>query len=84
MKNTVSVTEAQKQLPRLMKREGITAVMRHNEIAGFIISRERFDSIIETMHTLANPEAMKAIRKFQAGKMKFTPLAEVKKELGIK
>lgn len=39
-----------------------------------------FEALLETMETLANPEAMEAVRKFQAGKMKFRPLRAVKHE----
>ena len=50
--------------------------------AGLIASdRERFEALLETIETLANPQAMKAIRKFQAGKMRFKSLAETKREL---
>lgn len=83
MKNTVSVTEAQKQLPRLLKSNEITTVMRHNEVAAFLVPKERFEALIETMHTLANPEAMKAIKKYQAGEMSFTPLSDFQKEFGL-
>lgn len=81
MRTTVSVTTAQSQLPRLIRSGNITGIMKHNELAAFIVPRERFESLIETVETLSNPEAMKAIKKFQAGKMKFYTLAQIEKDL---
>jgi PHD/YefM family antitoxin component YafN of YafNO toxin-antitoxin module len=81
MKTTVSVTQAQAKLPRLLHADRITGVMRHTELAGYIVPRERFEALIETMETLANPEAMEALRKFAAGNTKFASLAEVKRQM---
>ena len=80
MKNTVSVTEAQKQLPSIIKSDHVVAVTRHDTVAGFFVPRERFEALLETMETLASPHAMKAIKKFQAGKMRFRSLAQTKRE----
>lgn len=81
MKSTVSVTHAQAQLPKLIRSDRITGVMRRDELAGYIVPRERFEALIETMELLANPEATEAIRRFQAGETKFHSLAAVKREL---
>ena len=81
MKSTVSVTEAQRQLPKILRQDHVVAVMRHDAIAGFVVPREKFESLVETVATLSSPEAMKAIKKFQSGKMKFYTLAEMKKDL---
>jgi PHD/YefM family antitoxin component YafN of YafNO toxin-antitoxin module len=80
MKSTVSVTEAQKTLPKIMRSEGIVAVTRHDEVAGFFVPRERFEALLETLETLASPQAMRALKRFQAGKMRFKSLAETKRE----
>ena len=80
MKTTVSVTEAQKQLPRILKSDSVVAVTRHDTVAGFFVPRERFEALLETIETLPNPQAMRAIKKFQAGKMKFKSLAESQRE----
>lgn len=81
MKTTLSVTHAQAQLPKLIKSDQITGVTRRDELAAFIVPRERFEAMIETMETVANPEAMEAIRKFESGKAKFHSLASVKRQL---
>jgi prevent-host-death family protein len=71
MKSTVTTTEAQATLPRLLKelprRKSVT-ITNHGRIAGFLISKDRMEAIIETMEILANPKAMKAIADFEAGR----------------
>jgi antitoxin YefM len=77
MKNTYSVAKAQANFTRILKEAekqpiGIT---RHDETVAFILSRERMDAIVETLEVLATPEAMKAIRSHQLGKLKLQPLS---------
>jgi PHD/YefM family antitoxin component YafN of YafNO toxin-antitoxin module len=81
MKTTLSVSDAQRQLPKLLRQDKVIAVMRHDSIAGFVVPRERFESMLDTLETLANPEAMKAIKKFKAGKMKFLTLDQLDEEM---
>ena len=70
MKNTVTTTEAQANLPRLLRqlpaKKSLT-ITSHGRIAGFLVSKDRMEAIIETMEILANPGAMQAIQAFEAG-----------------
>lgn len=71
MKTTVTTTQAQANLPRLLRQlAGMKAVTitSHGRIAGFLVSRERMEAIIETMGILANPQAMSAIADYEAGR----------------
>jgi antitoxin YefM len=71
VKTTVTTTEAQANLPRLLRqltKEKAVTITNHGRIAGFLISKERMEAIIETMEILANPKAMKAIRDFETGR----------------
>jgi prevent-host-death family protein len=75
---TYSVTRAQRQLPRLIRKVGegeAVEILRHNETVAYLISRERMEAIVETMEFLSNPEAMKAVAAHRAGKEKFLSLA---------
>ena len=83
MKSTLSVTEAQANLPKIVRASSIVAISRHNKVAGFYVPRERFEALLETMELLANPEAMKTLRAAKSGKLKYRPLAEVEKELDL-
>ena len=74
MDSTYSVTQAQTNLPRLIKEAagaGSIAITRHDETVASLISRERMDTIVETLEVLGNPAAMKALRQYPEGKTKF-------------
>jgi PHD/YefM family antitoxin component YafN of YafNO toxin-antitoxin module len=77
--STYSVTEAQTNLPRLLKDAAhhSIAIRRRDETVAYLVSRQRMEAIAETLELLANPDAMKAIRRHQAGKMKFFPLSSL-------
>lgn len=77
MNSTVTVSELQAQTPRVLRetqRRGMIAVTRHGRIAAFLISRDRVEAMIETMEILSEPQAIKAIRDFEAGKTKMMPV----------
>lgn len=78
MKTTVTTTEAQANLPRLLRQlpaaKAVT-ITNHGRIAGFLVSTERMEAIIETMEILGNAEAMKAITDFEAGRSQGRDLA---------
>lgn len=73
MKTTVTTTEAQANLPRLLKqlakRKALT-ITHHGRIAAFLVSQDRLEVIFETRKMLTNPEAIKAIRDSECGKSK--------------
>ncbi len=48
----------------------MVAVTRHGRVAAFLISKDRVEAMIETMEILSDPEALSAIREFEAGKTK--------------
>jgi antitoxin YefM len=78
MASTYSVTQAQSQLPSLIKKaeEGEPVrIRRHDQTVALLVSRERMEAIVETMELLANPKAMKAIEAHRAGRTKFLPLS---------
>ncbi len=78
MSSTYSVTQAQSQLPGLLKQaeQGQPVRIRRRDVTvAFLVSRHRMEAIVETMEVLANPEAMKAIAEHRRGRTKFLPLA---------
>ena len=60
---------------RQVKAGDTVGIYEGDEIVAYVISRDRFESIIETMEIMANPAAMKAIRRAKAGKTKYYPLS---------
>ena len=78
MDSTVNVTEAQAQFPKLLRglrQAGAITVHRRGKIAAFIISPERMEAIIETLELLGNPNAMKAVADYEAGKTRMKDLS---------
>ncbi len=72
MDSTVySVSEAQAQLPGLLRRLDSFAIAKHGKTVGFYVSREKLAAILETLEVLGNPEAMKAIADFEEGRTEF-------------
>ena len=76
MKTTYSITSAQANFPKLVRESehSLVAIKRRDETVAFVISRERMESILETMEILANPKAMKALKDAREGKTKYYPL----------
>ena len=74
MKTAVSVSKARAQFPSLLKKvaAGDTIAICKDDVAfAYIVSRDRWEAILETMEIMANPKAMKAIRDYEAGRTKF-------------
>ena len=76
MKTTYSITKAQANLPRIVRESvhGLIGIKKRDETVAFVVSRERMESILETMEILANPKAMKALKDAREGKTKYYPL----------
>ena len=75
--STVTVSQAQAQLPKLLKRDSF-AISRHGAVVGVYLSRDRIEALIETMELLGEPSFMKALKDYKSGKMKFLDLEQVK------
>ena len=61
-RSTYSVTQAQSQLPQLLRQAES-------------VSRDYLEAIVETLEILANPHAQKAIADHRAGRTRFVPLS---------
>jgi prevent-host-death family protein len=80
MPSTYSIAEGQAQFPKMVKevQSGyITTITKRDEPVAYLISKERMSAIVETMEILANPAAMKAIRDYEAGKLKSYRLEDI-------
>lgn len=74
MKTTYSITQAQQQLPAMVKEIaslGMIPITRHQETVAYVISKERMDAIVETLEILAQPETMNHIRAYERGELTF-------------
>ena len=74
MNSTFNVSQAQAQLPKLLRtKQTITICRRDNPIA-YLVPRERWEAIAETLDLLSKPAAMKTLRAARAGKLKYKTL----------
>lgn len=75
MKTTFDIAEAQARLPKLVRNKQTVSLRQHNKTVAFLVPRDRMEALLETMEILANPEALKAIRRDQSGKTRYLPLS---------
>ncbi len=54
----------------------VATITRRDEPVAYVLGKERMSALIETMEILANPKAMKVIRDYEAGKLKFYNLED--------
>ena len=80
MKTTFDIAEAQIRLPKLVQTKQTTTLRQDNGTVAFLVPRERMEALLETMEIMANPEAMRAIRRDQSGKGKYLPLSVLDKD----
>ena len=78
MNFTYSITQAQAKLPGLVREAQGAPVLitRHDQTVAYLISKQRMDAIAETLELLANHDAMKAIRAYRKGRIRYIPLNE--------
>ena len=76
MKTTYSITNAQAKLPAIVREctKGLITITKHDEAVAYVVSRERMETLLETMEILGNPKAMKALQDAREGKTKYYPL----------
>jgi prevent-host-death family protein len=80
MKTSYSIAAGQKNFPEVVaaseKGEPIP-IERHGETVAYVISKDRFDAVLETMELLSNPEFVDALRTYEAGETKWTALEKL-------
>jgi prevent-host-death family protein len=73
VRSTYSVSEAQAQLPALLKRaeQDLIAIAKRDRTVAYLVSAERMEAIAETLEIMADTKAMRAIQRARAGKGKY-------------
>jgi PHD/YefM family antitoxin component YafN of YafNO toxin-antitoxin module len=81
MNSTYSITQAQSKLPGLVKslNDESTAcgITVHDDVKAYLVSKERMDSMMETLEILSNPNAVEALRDYEAGRLEFHALDDL-------
>ena len=78
--STVTVSEAQANLPRLIRRDSF-AISRHGKVVGVFLSKDRIEALVESMELLANPEFNTALKEHKSGKTKLYEVADLDAEM---
>lgn len=81
MKTSYSIAAAQKNFPEVVaasEKGDPIPIERHGETVAYVISKDRFDALLETMELLSNPEAVDALRAHEAGGTKWIPLERLR------
>ena len=79
MNSTYSITQAQAQLPGLVREAQNAPVLitRHDQTVAYLVSKQRMDAIAETLELLANPAAMKALHAARTRRTRYRALDEI-------
>ena len=72
--DTYNIREAQAQLTKLCRGNRQFIIANRNRPTFVAIPVADYEALIETMDVLANPDAMREIRKAQAGTADYRPL----------
>lgn len=87
---TMTISEARTHLPELVNEvnagsKEAVGILRHGEPVATLISTKLYESIVETLEILSDPDLSNQLQEALRNKKKakFIPLAKVKKELGI-
>ena len=75
MQNTYSITKGQRQFPAMVRaaqRRGVAVVTKHDATVAYLVSRDKWEGILETLELLANPNFQRQLRRIRAGKVKYS------------
>jgi len=79
-KRSYSISVGQKNFPRVVaasERGEPIPIERHGETVAYVISKDRFDAVLETMELLSNAEFVDTLHAYEAGETKWVSLADL-------
>ncbi len=77
MKTLYSISKGQSQFPalvRVVQRRGVATITRHDVPVAYLISREKWEALLETMELLSNKDFLRQWKRLRTGKVKYYPL----------
>ncbi len=77
MARSYTIASGQKNFPKLVARSEASdpiPIERHGHTVAYVISKKRFDTVLETLELLANPEFVATLAAHRQGKLRFRPL----------
>jgi PHD/YefM family antitoxin component YafN of YafNO toxin-antitoxin module len=72
--NTLTISRAQAGLPRLCNSGKSFLITNRDKPAAVLLPIADYESLIETMDLLSNPQAMKVLRAVKAGRLSYQNL----------
>ena len=78
--STVTVSQAQANLPELIRRDSF-AIARHGKVVGVFLSKDRIEALVESMELLGNPDFIEALKEHKAGRGKQYAVAKLDAEM---
>ena len=83
MSETLTLEEAQANLPKLCRSGKRFVISRRHKPVYVALPLAEFDALLETMELLANPAAMKTLRAAKAGKLAYRELNLADENFGL-
>jgi len=78
MKNTYSITEAQRNLPGMVRRlKGAAALTRHDQAVAYVVTPDYWETILETLEILADGGFKKHRARMAAGKVAYADAKKI-------
>ncbi len=77
------MSEAQSTLPKLLRGTETVTICRRDEPVFYLVPKERWEAISETLDLLSDPKAMETLRAAKAGKLKYKELDLEDENLGL-
>jgi antitoxin YefM len=77
VKTTYSISKGQSQFPALVRaaqRRGVATITKHDEAVAYVVSREKWEALLESMELLASPAFQRQWQRLRAGKVKYHPV----------
>jgi hypothetical protein len=78
--STVNVTEAQANLPQLIRQDSF-AISRHGKIVGVFLSKDRIEALIESMELLGDPAFIQALAEYTTGRPRLYSVASLNRAM---
>ena len=78
--STVTVSQAQANLPKLIRQDSF-AISRHGKVVGVFLSKDRMEALVESMELLSVPDFVQALKEHKAGRGKQYAVAKLDAEM---
>lgn len=82
MVRSYNIATGQREFPRLIANTEAgepIPIERHGHTVAYVISKKRFDALLETLELLSNADFVETLAAHRQGKLRLTPLRAIRK-----